>query len=884
MSDNNGNRKSPTAQDLLSRLQKSKTAGESTAGERKNATYQDFIAKREKPASEAPRAESKPAPAPRPAPVPQPKAEPRPEPAIIFDDEIIPDDDFASIYDEIYAEAEEPVEETVSLDEAAADFFGEVAPEEEAAEDYSSYESYEAADDFADFEPADVEIPAEEVFEEIGEYEEYADVDVDYSAFAPEEAYTGTYADEPVVPVEGEYYEDVIPDDDFFDNDPIEEYEEEEYYEEPAEDEEYDETKDFENLVNEVTGGAPVDELDETDISLMVALGMEDELVKTMGEDAATQMTDDYVADQEEWVDRTNRFGADEYTDISQNGDIAEEYKKRNRVSFWKMIIALGLTLFLFFFENLPLFGAPYVGAFDPAVYPIVHIMADLQVFLILTFIVGKNILKGIKDAVSMKPSVDCLPAIISIAAIVNSVVMAVMTTPDVQPRMFNFAAAFCLLFAAINEYMTVRREIFSFNIISSKKPKFVMRRLSQRDSVLESEAVADMDSQAADEGDIIKIQKTDFVDGYFWRTGTKGTVSRSVIGLAAVISIVLAVVVAIYAFIIKEPHPVNVGFSVLSAAIPASMVLVGCYPFYRANRRAYDSDSTIIGEGSIEEYSGVGVISFDDVNVFPSYSVKVRNVRLFNNSRIDKVLYYAASVFSATGGPLADVFEVATMETGHSENVRILETGTGYIEAEVNGRSLMFGRAQAFAKHGILIPDDIVAENAEIPADCSVMYMIYQRKLVAKMIVNYVLDPDFEYVLKQLTGSGMCVCVKTFDPNIDEDMILRQLPQNSYAMRVIKYKNTEEITKYSQHAEGGIVSRGNTKALLHTVASCDKILSAQKAGFAIGVISAILNAVIVAVVLMSGMFRENMFSVYTVLCQLFWLIPVVITTKMIVR
>jgi hypothetical protein len=60
--------------------------------------------------------------------------------------------------------------------------------------------------------------------------------------------------------------------------------------------------------------------------------------------------------------------------------------------------------------------------------------------------------------------------------------------------------------------------------------------------------------------------------------------------------------------------------------------------------------------------------------------------------------------------------------------------------------------------------------------------------------------------------------------------------------------------------------------------------IPAQKAGFAIGVIAAILNAVIVAVVLMSGIFATSMFSVYTVLCQIFWLIPVVITTKLIVR
>jgi len=560
-------------------------------------------------------------------------------------------------------------------------------------------------------------------------------------------------------------------------------------------------------------------------------------------------------------------------------------YKKRSHASLIKMLIALLVSGLLLFFENIALLGFQFDGPLDPAKFPVVYIMVDLQILLVLVFIMGTKLLKGLKDMISFKTTVDCIPALITLAAIVNSIANSFMIVRGTEPRMYNFCAAFCLLLAAVNEFMTIRREMFSFSIISSDKPKYVMRRLSQRDSVLETEAVADMDSQmTADDGDIIKIQKTDFVDGYFWRTGEKGTCARGVVSFAMIISVILAVAMGVYAFIRKEAYPLNIGFLTLCAAIPATMLVVGFYPFYLANRKAFDSDSTIIGEGSVEEYSGVGVISFDDVNVFPSYAVKVRNVRLYNNSRIDKVLYYAASVFSATGGPLADVFEVATMETGHSENVTVLETGSGYIEAEVNGKSIMFGKAQALAKHGILIPDDVIYEAGGIPADCSVMYMIYQRKLVAKMVVNYVLDPDFEYVLKQLTGSGMCVCVKTFDPNIDEDMILRQLPQNRYALRVIKYKNTEEITKYSQRAEGGIVSRDNTKSLLHTVATCDKILSAQKVGFAIGIISAILNAVIVAAVIMSGQDKGVLFSAYSVLLQIIWLLPVYITTKLIVR
>ena len=876
MSNNKGNGKSPTAQDLLTRLKKPNSAETEKDNNKSGNTYKDYVAKRErhkKDAFEIDDAEI--------------------VSAALDEGAVYDEAAFDAAYNEMY---EDPVSESLDL---AVDGEDGIVESEVISDDTAMQEFVEEAE-YIDAIPDEYGEYVDELAFESGEAESFV---TDYSEeeisrALDETAYVPVQLDEVENDAEyveeaydGEYYEDVIPDDDFFDNDPIDDYDEAEYIEEyDAEAEEYDEEKEFENLVAEVTGGASIDEIDETDISLMVALGMEDELAKTVGEETASQITDDFVADQEEWVDRTNRFGADEYSDVSQNREIADKYKKRHTLSFFGMLAAAVFCAILFVFENITVItqfftGTKYyfAGAFDAEVYPVVYIMADLQLLLLCAVPVLGRIFNGIKDLCKFRYSVDCLPALLTVAAIVNTVVMATTTSPGVAPVLFNFVTALCLVFTAINEFMTVRREIFSFNIISSRKPKFVMRRLSVRDSILESEAVADMDAEGADEGDIIKIQKTDFVDGYFWRTKNKGTISRAVVGLATVISVALAVVVMVYAFVVKADDPINVGFAVLSAAIPASMVIVGFYPFYRANRRAYDNDSTIIGEGSVEEYSGVGVISFDDVNVFPSYSVKVRNVRLFNNSRIDKVLYYAASVFSATGGPLADVFEVATMETGHSDNVTILETGTGYIEAEVNGRSIMFGRAPALATRGILIPDDIVAESMELPNDCSVMYMIYQRKLVAKMIVNYVLDSDFEYVLRQLTGSGMCVCVKTFDPNIDEEMILRQLPQSSYAMRVIKYKNTEEITKYSKSAEGGIVSRDNTKSLLHTVASCDKILSAQKTGFVIGVISAILNAVIVAVVLMAGSFA-SLCSLYLVLCHLFWLVPVIISTRLIVR
>ncbi len=742
-----------------------------------------------------------------------------------------------------------------------------------------AYDDYDDYNDYGDYE--------EYIDSEHGQSEPEPDFDGSAQTDGPEadgNASDGEDADETALHDEQIGGEEIIPDDDFFDQDPISDEEEYSDSEEPEQDGEVNEEKDFENLVAQVTGGGDAGDLDESDISLMVALGMEDELAKTVGADAAAQITDDYMADQEEWVDKTKRFGPDEYSSPSENIGIAEKYKKRNRWALGRMLLNIALAVILLVYENISLLGYQFSGALDPAVYPVVYVMVDLQILLIMAAAAYRHVLGGFKDLFSLKPTSDSFSSVMTLAAVGVSIYTAYASMPGVEPRMFNLPAALCLLFSTVNEYLTVRREIFSFNVVSSAKPKYVMRRLSTRDSVMESEAVADMDVSQNDDGDIIKIQETDFVDGYFWRTNLRGSAVRSMVSLTILLPIVLSAAVALYAGLSGRASAVGAGFAALGAATPAAMIIVGCYPFYRANRKAYENDSTIIGESSVEEYAGVSVISFDDVNVFPSYGVKVRNVRLFNNCRIDKVLYYAASVFSATGGPLCDVFDVATMEIGHSDDVQILETGTGYVEATVNGRNIVFGRASALAALGIVIPEDVVVETGDIPTDCSVMYMIYQRKLVAKMIVNYVIDSDFEYLLRQLSQSGLCVCVKTFDPNIDEEMISRQIKAGGkYSLRVIKYRNTEEITKYTKRAEGGIVSRAGTKPLLNTVSSCDKILSAMRTGYVVGSLAVLVSALIMVVVLLAGSF-SSMYSLYLALCQLFWLVPVLIATKLIVR
>lgn len=786
---------------------------------------------------------------------------------MLFSEDIPEPED--AVIDEAVFEA--LMNEFSNADEHAEFELAETELEEPEAEAFES-----ASDaDFDELEPESIE-DSDGVFHEIPQIDEYAELADEIDAEVEQLVIEG------LAGLEGDVCL-IAEDGDVFDNDPLNEPEEVE--EEDVVTADTGEIKDFETLVTEVASTSNLsDELDETDISLMVALGMEDQLAKSIGREDAEQLTDDFVADQEEWVDRETRFGPGEYSDMSENRKIAIDYTRKNTIGILRVIAGLILTIALFFYEN---FGESLGGVFDPAAYPLIYTMGGLQIFLFICALAYPSMAEGVKSLFTMKFTPASLAVVSAVSAVVSTCITAYSAVATVAPRLYMLPAAITVFFAVLSEYMNNRREIFSFNIVSSRTPKYVMRRLSTRDSQLENQAVSDIDTyNDENSGDIVKIAKTDFVDGYFWRTNNKGTTDKPFAFMLLITSIVLAVAMGVYAWVADTgSSAVSVAFTCLSAMIPASAMFISYYPFYKANKVAYYNDCTIIGEGSVEEYSDTEVISFDDVNVFPSINVKVRNVRLFNNCRIDKVLYYAASVFSATGGPLQDVFEVATMEIGHSNDVQVKETGTGYIEAVVNGKSILFSREDALLRHGISLPDEALSDISEaLSPDCSVMYMIYQQRLVAKMTFSYVIDADFEYILRQLSDSGMYVCVKTFDPNIDEDIINRQVTGEGYPLKVIKYKGTEEITKYSARTEGGIVSRGTTKALLQTIAFCDKIISAKKTGYVLSVASVVLTVLGVCFLMLTGGGFASIKSMVLAANQLFWIIPALISTKSIVR
>jgi len=567
---------------------------------------------------------------------------------------------------------------------------------------------------------------------------------------------------------------------------------------------------------------------------------------------------------------------------------IRAEYKAK-QTSLWVRLVLCGiLSAALLIFENIEpitkLFtgtGKQFAGVLDPAVYPVVYIMVSLQIMLLACFCAYDQIFAGVKALFRGNPRPETMTALMTLLGIVYSGVVARLVEIPEEPVMFNFIVALAAFLTLVYAVFNNRREMLNFRIVANKRPKHIVRRLLDEESECESKAFADND----DVCDVMKIEKTDFIDGYFGRLSTPDQSTSRFMVFAMSASVAIAVLFGFAAsfYDASAAQVCMTAFGSMMILTPLSVYITFSYPFYRANLAAKEYDSAIIGEASLDEYSNASIISFDDKNVFPSYSVKVQNIKIFNNARIDRMLYYASSVFAFAGGPLQDVFEIATKDMGNSENVKIFGAESGFLAAEVDNVNIIFGSYEALTARGMEFPEHATEDDIDLSDELEIMYMFREDKLVLKFYVKYVMDADIDLILKQFSGSGLYVCVRTFDPNIDERMIAKKLNMKRMPLKIVRYASAEEVATYEEKVDSGLVTCGSPKSLLQVISYCGKVLHTKKTNIALSVLSVMIGTAILVLLLLSQS-MGSLNSLFIAVYQLIWLIPMTISSRMFIR
>lgn len=595
---------------------------------------------------------------------------------------------------------------------------------------------------------------------------------------------------------------------------------------------------------------------DQTDIWLASAFGDEDELREQIGEEAAQEVEEQLESDAGDYLDAETKeseyaFIDEEFTPESNTKLIFDKYKKLNKNFMIKLGVLAVMMLFTFFYENLGIFGGGLPTAMNRGAYPVVYTLLSLQLVVLMCAVAYKQLYNGLMSLVRRKPIPESLTAVAAAASVLVHVVFIFVPLIKSNYSLYVFPLNMCIFLTVLYDYFNLRREVYSFNVISSKKLKYTVNRIDDSEAVLENEAFSEYLS--GDDVSMFRIGKTSFVNGFRERINAypkQNSYLRFFIIGALAFGVIFTVIASATSGFAEG---LSLGALVFALTLPASLMFSYSYPFYRAVKKAFADDSTIVGDGSLTEYDGANTISFDDKDVFPSYSVKVKSIKVYGDSRIDKILYDVASIFKVLGGPLSDVFEMATFELGHSEDVEIITIDDDGIEAVVDGQHICVGKAEFMRSRSFEPIYDSSDEMQESTGDSSIMYLATGDEINAKMYIRYLIDPDFEFTLNELYRAGLCVGIKTFDPNINDRLLGQKIEVARYPVKVLRCHSLDDMNVTTEEADSGIVSRSSSRSLLGAFMLCSKVLYTRKLSLIVKVLSVVIGLLLTTFLLLFG-------------------------------
>ncbi len=622
-------------------------------------------------------------------------------------------------------------------------------------------------------------------------------------------------------------------------------------------------------------GTVESEEIDQRDLDLMIAFGMEEELKETVGEAKARELEEDIQKKHEETLQMDAVKQVTEYTSRDQTEEIFAAFKGRYYTCIMRIMLSIVLLGAVFFLENHSLLGITLPSFMRPTSYPVVFAMIDLQLIVLAGALVYRQLIDGVKSLIALNPTAESMTAFAMILSVLYTAI-ACITAPADGFKLFNLPVAAAVSLALIYEFLNLKRNVFSFSVVSSKKKKFVVSPVSDSTESLEREMFRDY---IPEDSQIIRVGKTDFVDGFFARIGD-ATISRPVIGIIIPIVMIASAAFVIFGFIKTQSvyQSITLAYMTAMLTLPTVSYMIYSFPFYRAAKQSYDNDSAIIGETSLQEYSGSAVISFEDKEVFPSGGVKVTSIKVYGSNRIDEIIYSLASAFIKVGGPLADVFSQATHDLGHSEDVDLISVEDDGFTAVIDDVEVFIGKASYMEKKDYDPPFDAEDKRIEQRTSLGILYVAFGGQLTAKVYVQYTIDSEFEAILAQLYKTGMCVGIKSFDPNIDDLMLAKKIKAMKYPVKVIRSKTPEDIPHATERSNSGIVSKRSVKMLLKTVALCERVSSVIKTNMIFKILAMLIGIAAMIFILFFGS-ALDIRSLHLTIYQLIWLIPVIVIT-----
>jgi len=614
--------------------------------------------------------------------------------------------------------------------------------------------------------------------------------------------------------------------------------------------------------------------LDETDINLRLAFEMMED------EDGALEK----IAERNK--EKSKREKAErrvetvaEYTSRDQNSELASFYRKRVRKSLLKIIIVGVLALGILFLELATKDSSLHGDFTKQGRYGIIYILIDLQLMFFIALSMLGSIRNGISGIARLQLNTDSLLVVSIFVATAYSVVTLFTDPYATDLKLYNLPAAFASLCSTIAGYMCAKKDYRCFRIVASKRPKYAACELTGG-----TKEADEFYKYLFEDSDIYTVKRAHFIDGFVNRTERRPKFEDVFNFLVPVVFLAGTALFLVMSLLGSTMFEAYSAFSIIIAvSVPVTSFFMITLPVVSANRVGARYSAAFIGNAISEEYATASVLSFADTEVYPSNLVKITNIRMYGDFRIDAILTDLAKTFKFVGGPLSKVLSATLSENVEKPTmIRVIESANDGLCVAMDGKNYFLGKRSYMRRYRFETPID-EGDDAYERAVGSIMYVVINEKLAAKLYIKYTINPLFDSLLKDMYKAGLCLGVKTLDPNINNELINAQITYRKCPISVLRGNEPSDVVGEVENVDSGIVCNSTLHNFLKMFSLCDKARHITKSNVIISIISVFLSFVAVVFLAVTGDIGAFT-SLHAVAFQLFWLLPVWMISFLMMR
>ena len=153
-------------------------------------------------------------------------------------------------------------------------------------------------------------------------------------------------------------------------------------------------------------------------------------------------------------------------------------------------------------------------------------------------------------------------------------------------------------------------------------------------------------------------------------------------------------------------------------------------------------------------------------------------------------------------------------------------------------------------------------------------MFVTMNDMLIAKVYVRYRISEQFNSLLRDMYRAGMCVGIKTVDPNITTALLERTVRYKKCPISILKAGEVGDVEGHTDRIDSGIVSTASLHTFLRMFIVCDKVRHVTRSNGFINILSIVLAFFVAFFLAFTGELA-TVSSFYPVLFQLLWLLPI---------